>query len=439
MSLATKILSVTLLILLLIGSTRARAEGPFASLVDTIERNGSMNVRALTFVTNTGLADSSRNPENRIMTLSHLTTAFHLRPDLRLDTNRFTFTLKPRAEIERQSISSKNQEEQQWHNRLYIQEWLARWQTTDSLYFSYGRENLQWGPASLTSLSNPFFTDNGKSNPKLEVGAMDFARVVWVPNPAWSVSLIANTDKGRGEISGGNFRRSYAIKADYTGSANYGSLVLTSRGHSLDQIGGFFGQTVSDALLVYCEGTVQRNPPGLYPEPSDYPLGYHMEQEDGAANHWIGSLLAGTAYTLASGPTLTLEYLYYGPGYNHTQARRFYSLQDEAAAAIRNGSAFSSLASQELGSSADPGLRFLRRNYLMLQYVQTNIADTLDLTLRLTKNLDDGSSRLSCIGEWYLGDHTQLFAVTTVDNGSHKSEFGSIIDYQAMLGVVYYF
>jgi hypothetical protein len=435
---AAKMLSIALL-MLLIGAARSWAEGPLASLADSVERNGSMNVRALAFVTDTGVADSTRNPDNRIMAISHLTTALHLRPDLRLDTDRFTFSLKPRAEIERQSITSMNQKDQQWHNHLYIQELLARLQATDSLYFSCGRENLQWGPASLASLSNPFLVDNGKSNPKLEVGAMDFIRAVWVPNPTWSVSLIANTGQGRGEIPGGDFRRGYAIKADYTGSESYGSLILTSRGHALDQIGGFFGRTVSDALLVYGEGAVQRNPPGLYPETSNGPLGYHLEQEDRSGNHWIGSLLAGGAYTLASGPTLTLEYLYYGPGYDHTQARQFFSLQDNAAAAIRTSGAFAPLAFRELGSGADPGLSFLRRNYLMLQYMQTEIAGALDLTLRFTKNLDDGSSRASCISEWYLGNHTQLFAVTTADNGSHKREFGSIIDYQAMLGVVYYF
>jgi len=435
---AARTLSIALL-MLLIGAARAGAEGSLASLADSIERNGSMKVRALTFVTDTGVADSTRNPDNRIMAIPHLTTALHLRPDLRLDTDRFTFLLKPRAEIIRQSITSMSQEDQRWHNHLYIQEWLARWQATESLYLSYGRENLQWGPAGLTSLSNPFFADNGKSNPKLEVDAMDFARVVWVPNPAWSVSLIANTSQGRGKNFDGHFRRSYALKADYTGSESYGSLILTSRDHALDQIGGFFGHTVSDALLVYWEGAVQRNPPDLYPEPSSDPLAYHLEQENGSGNSWTGSLLAGTSYTLASGPTLTIEYLFYGPGYNHNQARQFFSLQDNAAAAIWAGRTYASLGSQELGLSADPGLRFLRRNYLMLQFVQTDIAGTIDLTLRFTDNLDDGSSRLSCIGEWYLGDHTQLFAVTTIDNGSHDSEFGSIIDYQAMLGVLYYF
>jgi hypothetical protein len=47
-----------------------------------------------------------------------------------------------------------------------------------NLYLSYGRENLQWGPSYLFSPSNPFFHDNGRSNPKKEIPGMDFARLV---------------------------------------------------------------------------------------------------------------------------------------------------------------------------------------------------------------------------------------------------------------------
>ena len=36
-------------------------------------------------------------------------------------------------------------------------------------------------------------------------------------------------------------------------------------------------------------------------------------------------------------------------------------------------------------------LRFLRRNYALLQYSQTNIRNRIDLTFRWTQNLDDGS------------------------------------------------
>ncbi len=429
-----------ILLLLLTLPCQAGAKGPLAALADGIAHNGTLEARALTAVTTTGVADTSRNPDNRIMAMPHLTTALHLRPDLLLNTERFTLSLKPRAAIYHQSVSEAGREYQQWSKEIYVQQWLARWQATDALYFSYGRENLQWGPASLTSLSNPFFADNGKSNPKLEIGAMDFARTVWVPNPTWSVSLIATTDQGRGEAPDRDFQKSYAIKADYTGSESYSSLILTSRGHLLDQIGGYYGRTVSNALLVYSEGAILRDPPGLYPEPAaDDPLGYQMRHKTGADDRWVGSILAGAAYTLASGPTLTLEYMYYGPGYDHTQAGEFFSLQDNATRAIQTNSALSPLAFTKLASCADPGLRFLRRNYLMLQYTQTDIGNALDLTLRWTQNLDDGSARLSGIAEWYIGDHVQLFAVTTIDSGCDQSEFGNIIDYQVMLGVLYFF
>ena len=82
---------------------------------------------------------------------------------------------------------------------------------------------------------------------------------------------------------------------------------------------------------------------------------------------WIGSILIGASYTLASGPTMTLEYLYYGPGYDNAAAQDFNDLQEHAAGEIRAGTNLTPLGYQALASTADPGLRFLRRNYLILQ------------------------------------------------------------------------
>jgi len=59
----------------------------------------------------------------------------------------------------------------------------------------------------------------------------------------------------------------------------------------------------------------------------------------------------------------------------------------------------------------------------------------LDLTARWTQNLDDGSYRATLIAEWSLGDHLQLFGIGNWDQGNDRSEFGSIIDRQIMLGV----
>lgn len=402
-----------------------------------IDQGLSGRLRVVGFGMVTEAADTDRNPDNRIMNLPRYTAALQVRPDLRLDRDRLSLSLQPRAEVYRESWTQGPKEGMtQWRNETFIHQWLARWRCTDALYVSYGRENLQWGPSYLTSLSNPFFEDNGKSNPMAEVAATDFARAVWVPSLTWTVSLIANTARGRKEIVDDKFRRTYALKTDYTGSADYGSLILACRQDALDQVSGFYGRTVSDALLMYAEGILQRDTYGRYPQQTAGLLGYEMAVKDRSDAAWIGSFLTGASYTLESGPTLTLEYLFYGPGYDSGEAQDFFDLQARAAGQIRAGSALVPLAYQALGAAADPGLRFLRRNYLMVQYVQTDIADVINVTLRGTQNLDDGSRRMTFIGDWFMGDHLKLFAIGSLDSGSDRSEFGDVIAYEARLGLM---
>jgi hypothetical protein len=430
---------VCLVQLALVWQVQAPAAEPEPGLTERIGQGWSYQLRVVGFGMATEAAQTPRNPDNRIMALPQHTAGVQVRPDFRLDVDRLSLALQPRAEWYWESWDREPEADEAQQSQAFIHQWLVRLRCTDALYASYGRENLQWGSAYLTSLSNPFFEDNGKSNPKLEVAAMDFARLVWVPSLTWSVSLIANTDQGRQVISDEAFEESYALKTDYTGSADYGSLIFTYRETALDQVSGFYGCTLSDAVLVYAEGVVQRDPAGRYPQGTDDPLGHVMTTGDGSDDTWIGSALGGASYTLASGPTLTLEYLYYGPGYDDAEAQAFFDLQARAAAEIQAGTALTPLAYQALGATADPGLRFLRRNYLMLQGLQNDIADVLDLTVRWTLNLDDGSQRATLIAEWSLGDHLQLFGIGNWDHGDDRSEFGSIIDSQVMLGMMVIF
>ena len=75
----------------------------------------------------------------------------------------------------------------------------------------------------------------------------------------------------------------------------------------------------------------------------------------------------------------------------------------------------------------------------MVQYTQTNIRNTIDLTFRWTQNLDDGSGQLTALATYSLGKHVELFSVATAAAGGKDTEFGSILDYQWMLGLEYTF
>jgi hypothetical protein len=150
-------------------------------------------------------------------------------------------------------------------------------------------------------------------------------------------------------------------------------------------------------------------------------------------------LLIGGSYTFARSGTFYLEYAYNSPGYSDSEADNYYSLRRRAAGAVSLGGLMSALGEETLGQTVNTGLRFLRKNYAMLQYTQTNIRNKIDLTLRWTQNLNDGSGQFTIVVSYSLGNHLELFSVGTVDEGGRNTEFGSLLRYQWMTGIKYTF
>jgi hypothetical protein len=415
-------------------------EADSSGLWDELSEGFAYSLRMLTFGTYQDVADSSQNPDNDFFQIPRYVADLELRPDARLNFRRWEFSVKPRGKLEWMAWEDGTRKgDEDWDDDWFINEWLARIRVTQGLFVSYGRENLQWGPSYLFSPSNPFFADNGRSNPKREVPGMDFARLVWLPGAAWTISLIANLDEGRQELRSSEFERSYALKLDYAGQEGYVGLILSRKEHDRSKLGAFGGWTATDALLLYGEGTLSRGTSVLYPQEANNPFGASMEAVEDESASMCGTVLVGGSYTLAAGPTITIEYLYNSPGYSDDQAHAFYQLRKDAADAYSPAGPIQDLSRLTLSQTADPGLRFLRRNYLMVQYLQNDIKDVLNLTFRWTHNIDDGSGQFISIVEYYVGDHTQLFSIGGVNSGSSETEFGTILDCYCMIGMEYTF
>jgi hypothetical protein len=396
--------------------------------------------------------DSSQNPGNNFLQIPHYLADLEIRPDLRLNIDPLELSIKPRMRLDysvwREGLRKGNRE---WNVDWFINEWLARWKVFQNLFLSYGRENLQWGPSFLFSPSNPFFQDNGRRNPYLEVPGMDFGRLVWIPESSWTFSFIANAYEGQNKTHGldpfekiffppnglAPFERTYAIKADYTGRENYGSVILSYKEGSKISFGFFGGWTISDAVVIYGEGVITQGSDALYPKRDSSPLGASMQQFHKNDSTIKPIFLIGGSYTFAGSGTLYLEYTYNSPGYSDSEANNYYSLRRRAAGAISSGGLVSALGEQTLGQTVNTGLRLLRKNYAMLQYTQTNIKNKIDLTLRWTQSLNDGSGQFTTVLSYSLGNHLELFSVGTVMAGGRNTEFGSILDYQWMLGLKY--
>jgi hypothetical protein len=409
-------------------------------LWDELAEGLEYSLRFLTFGTFQNAANSSQNPNNDFFQIPRYSTELEIRPDLRLTFRRLDLSAKPRMSLEWNAWEDgEKQGDTDWDDNWFVNEWLARIRVTQKLFVSYGRENLQWGPCYLFSPSNPFFRDNGRSNPKQEVPGMDFARLVWLPAMSWTISLIANIDEGRQEFFYYEFEKTYALKLDYSGQEAYASMILSHQESDRNILGAFGGWTATDALLLYGEGFISRGTNALYPVRAENPFGASMEEGDDEDPSLKGILLAGGSYTLAAGPTLTMEYVYNGFGYSDDEAKAYYGLRQAAADAYALSGPIGDLSGLTLSQTADPKLRFLRRNYIMFQYQQNDIKDVLNLTFRWTRNIDDSSGQFITIVEYYLGDHIQLFAIGGVNSESKDTEFGSILDHHCMIGVEYTF
>jgi hypothetical protein len=221
----------------------------------------------------------------------------------------------------------------------------------------------------------------------LEVPALDYGRLLWIPTDQWTVCFIANTTKGRQRLIR-DFERGYAIKADYSGGGKYLTLIPSYREDGRFRLGYYGGWTVSDAFLLHAEGSFS---------PTE--------------------ILVGGSYTLDLGPTLIAEYFRNQAGCTREPFAQCFSPF----------------------SSVEPTVTLFRRNYILLQYNHIRIRDKADVIVRWIHDLDDHSNRIVNILQYDVGKQTQLFAVADIFPSSKKTEFGSLLDYSMMLGVRFAF
>lgn len=332
--------------------------------------------------------DSARNPGN-ILGLSSDQATGQIRLDFSYQYDDFFFSIKPRFDWTWENWKSlTGGRDAESGASGYLQEWLVRIGSNKKLFASYGLENLQWGPSYLVSPSNPFIENNGKSNPYLEVPGLDYARFTWVADASLTAQAIANVGDGRLK-SLGEFRNVYAGKFDFVGQGKYGSLILSQRDMGPVTLGGYAGITLSDALLTHAEAMVDEN--------------------------GTGAALVGGSYTFSDGSTMVLEYYYNGIGCKQSQVRNCFIPYGESA----------------------PDDVLVRSNYGFVQYFKNEfIIRPLEISLRGTINLDDGSILLTGIFDYDVNDHMELFTVIDWYSGSEVDEFGSLLNQSVMAGIL---
>ena len=179
------------------------------SIFQELKDGFAYSFRALGYVNTANPSDSPINPGN-IWQIPDYTLNLNLRPDFYLDFRTLNVIFKPRLNLQwRHWGEGPRSGDSKLEDDWFVNEWLVRMRLYEGLFASYGRENLQWGPSWLVSPSNPFFRDNGQSNPTSEVPGLDFGRLVWMPDSSWTGSFIANTGEGTQNFIG-EFKNTYA-------------------------------------------------------------------------------------------------------------------------------------------------------------------------------------------------------------------------------------
>ncbi len=414
--------------------------GPESPLVSLFKDRFSHMFRSLFFLDIQYPADSTQNPRNAFLDLYRYSYEVNLRPDFHLRLPYLKAVYKPRLYSSyRQYKDGFNSGYEDDHTYLDTLEFWAQGRIYDSLFVSYGKQRLLWGASFLSNPSNPFFKDNGKKNTLREIEGKYFLKMVYLPNDYATLTWMSKTKKDESEIKA-DFKPTHALKIEILKSDYFLGVIVSKREDERFQFGGFAQYTVSDSTILYYDGMLSKGNEVLYPgTDNDSPLGMSFSRRFKESSKIFPVVLVGGAYTLLSGETLSLEFLYNAAGYNDRQAQEYFELRKTAADHFFDDSTLSGLSAKTLLDAKDNGLLHLRRKYLMLQYMKKEIQDVLDVSVRYIHNLDDNSGLINSIVEWGVSDNIRLFNVLLISVGDDESEFKAVLDTSVMIGMEHTF
>lgn len=391
--------------------SEARLSGVFSALHGDVVEAGPFNPNNFA-----GLPDDGLEAE--------------LRPDFKIPLgDECTTNLKPRFRATRLEINGETQTEKEFFfNSAYVDCTLGY--TTE---ITAGRQLLQWGNGQFRSPSNPFFAESVLFNPVQEILGKDFITVGYRPSMDWGLTYIALLGDSNLDPGHDRFERAHGIKLDWTGRWFNGGVLGSQREGHPWRLSGYSTFTLSDAVILYGEGTVSRDTTGLLPAASGENILLPASEVDERTR---GSLLLGGSYTFENGTTAYLEYLHSTEAFNDRQADDWLAIARDAAEGLEGPDALSSAST--LGNAIDPGWNQLRNNYLFLQLARTEYLQKADLALRYVQNLEDSSYEISTAVTLRLGDNAEWFLVGSRNFGGAETEFGRLYRYTVQTGLRIY-
>lgn len=389
----------------------------------------SVNAQAWGYATRQSVADDSvLNPANRIAAEAADLVTADLRFDAKYATDALDLVARPRILLQdaRGDVPGATTRDD------YLSQGYLRWRPLQSVAVTLGRDGIDWGPANFRSPSNPFYFDAGRTNPLRDVSGLDLARVSAVSGAnganganGTDVLTAAYVVRSGHDAPGNPYRDTAVFKVDHRAQDSVVSLVVAPQHHGTIFLGGYGQVTIGEPWLVYVEAGSQRLPVMLQAAAdADSSSPYELSAPSSRA----ATTLAGAAYTLQSGQTLTGELLHDGHGFGRPAERAYF---DRAA---EFDQVPGRMATAALGAALGDAPRLLARDYLYLLWQSNPNLASVYWRAGYTANLDDHSGQLSLYGEYNVAARVTLFGALAIDHGTRRTEFASLLRGTLTLG-----
>lgn len=359
-------------------------------------------------------SQSVLNPGNRVAHLPQQSATLEGRFNFKADNDRLRLTFRPivLAQQNRAAIGNETMREG------YLSRWQLHLRSGEHWGLSAGRDLLTWGPAQFRSPSNPFYFDNGRSNPLRELSGMDTVKLSWTPDRERALHIAYISGSGHGAPNPDPWHETWLAKLDQRGEAWAAGLAVAKASGRAAFIGAHGQVTVNDALLLYGELGSSTRPLALR-SPADATQPFTVDNESPRRTN----ALAGAQYTFDSGQSLSGEYLYHGHGFT-SQGEQAY---------------FTRAANTATPSSADIALGYapplLGRHYLHLVWQNSTLAEDGYWRLMLSRNLTDGATEVAGYGEAVLNRRVTAFALAIVPTGGAEREFSALLSRSLTVGL----
>ena len=362
-------------------------------------------------------ADSVLNPGNQIAQLVEHSQTAEARFNLKAEHDNLRLALRPIVLWQQNGNAFGHQTRRE----AYLSQGQLQWHMAEAWNVAAGRDVLTWGPGQFRSPANPFYFDNGRSNPLRELSGLDALKLSWTPDTRRTLSVARIVSTGHFAGNTDTWRDTWLLKADQRGSAWAGGLALAKKGGQAAFVGAHLQYTLNDAVLLYGElgSSARLNVLQSSPDTAQ-PFGMVAESARRANE------LLGATYAFTNGQSLTGEYLHHGHGFARNEANAYFA---RAAAAVLPAGA----ATLGMALSAAPPL--LGRDYLHLVWQNNPLENEGYWRLMWTHNLNDNGSELSGYGEYTLSGRMSAFALAVLPQGGVRQEFSALTTGMLTIGI----